>query len=204
MKKRTVPSLTGKQLNNWTVGEEIPPEANGKHIHYWCTCKCGAVCEVDYYHLKNGFSKGCKSCTKKRICKKGHDTEFCGREENYKCKLCRVESHLRRTYGLSLEEYLELFRFQKGKCSICGRALVLNDAFGIEPEEDAATRAEVDHKHVPKKVKPQPPKRDLVRGLLCGGRYAGCNAKLGHVDNIEWLKNAVAYLTDPPAQKIRK
>ena len=39
-----------------------------------------------------------------------------------------------------------------------------------------------------------------VRGLLCAGRYAGCNRKLGSIDNIIWLKNSTTYLEHPPAQ----
>lgn len=205
MKKRTIPSLEGLILGKWKVGEEIPPSENGKHIFYWCTCECGAISKVDYYHLKNGNSKGCRDCTKKRICKKGHDTWDCGRAEDFKCKACTVEGHVRRTYGISLEEYCALYAFQGGKCAICERPLLVNPALPIAPPtEGNPTRAEVDHRHVPKKVKPQPEKRTLVRGLLCGGRYAGCNAKLGHVDNIEWLKAAVAYLEELPAQKLLK
>jgi hypothetical protein len=47
-------------------------------------------------------------------------------------------------------------------------------------------------------------RRASVRGVLCGGRYAGCNRKLGHVDNVEWLENMVKYLKNPPAQKVLK
>lgn len=43
-----------------------------------------------------------------------------------------------------------------------------------------------------------------VRGLLCPGRYAGCNRLLGRVDNIIWLKNAIQYLENPPAEGIRE
>jgi hypothetical protein len=105
---------------------------------------------------------------------------------------------------MSLAEYEDLFELQHGMCAICGKPLSVNVAFSFGKETNKTRRAEVDHRHVPKKTKPQPPKRELVRGLLCGGRYAGCNAKLGHVDNIEWLRAAANYLTDPPAQKLRK
>jgi hypothetical protein len=40
-----------------------------------------------------------------------------------------------------------------------------------------------------------------VRGLLCPGRYRGCNRLLGHVDNPQWLENARSYVLDPPAKK---
>ena len=42
-----------------------------------------------------------------------------------------------------------------------------------------------------------------VRGLLCAGRYAGCNRKLGRIDQIPWLENMLKYLKDPPAQRLR-
>lgn len=201
VKVRKIPSLSGKVFGNWTVKEEYPRALN-EHIYYKCICACGNEGRVDHYHLLNEASTGCKNCIKKKICKKGHDTLFCGREENYKCKLCRVEGHIRRTYGLSLDDYKDLYVLQKGLCAICSRPLLLNAAFGIVPAEGDATRAEVDHKHIPKKEKPQPEKRSTVRGLLCGGRYAGCNAKLGHVDNILWLQAAVKYLSDPPANQV--
>lgn len=41
-----------------------------------------------------------------------------------------------------------------------------------------------------------------VRGLLCPGRYAGCNRLLGHVDDTIWLEKALAYLKNPPARGI--
>jgi hypothetical protein len=41
-----------------------------------------------------------------------------------------------------------------------------------------------------------------VRGLLCAGRYAGCNRKLGRIDDPIWLDRLSAYLKNPPAKKI--
>ncbi len=51
------------------------------------------------------------------------------------------------------------------------------------------------------KVK-QAAKRASVRGVMCGGRYAGCNRKIGRIDNVGWLNNIVKYLNDPPARRI--
>jgi len=116
----------------------------------------------------------------------------------------RWETYIKRTYGLTAKEYMAIFKLQKGTCPLCGRKLTLPQHFGVPAVEGASRRTEIDHKHIPKKAKIQPPKRDLVRGLLCGGRYAGCNAKLGHVDNINWLEAAAKYLKNPPAQQIRK
>lgn len=41
-----------------------------------------------------------------------------------------------------------------------------------------------------------------VRGLLCPGRHRGCNRLLGRVDDINWLKAAIAYLEEIPAKEI--
>jgi Recombination endonuclease VII len=46
-----------------------------------------------------------------------------------------------------------------------------------------------------------------VRGLLCPGRHGkaghgACNRLIGRVDNVEWLKKVIAYLENPPANKI--
>jgi len=41
-----------------------------------------------------------------------------------------------------------------------------------------------------------------VRGLLCAGRYRGCNRLLGRIDNIRWLEKTLAYLRNPPAKKL--
>lgn len=72
-------------------------------------------------------------------------------------------------YGLSQEEYENLFVKQNNKCAICGR------------EFDETLKAFVDHCHT----------TDKVRGLLC----TNCNTLLGMArDSIEVLNNAIAYL----------
>jgi len=40
-----------------------------------------------------------------------------------------------------------------------------------------------------------------VRGLLCPGRYKGCNRLLGRVDDIKRLEGFLKYLKNPPAYK---
>lgn len=197
------PLLPGTTFGKWTV-KELEKRETRCHTKYLCVCACGNEGVVDHYHLLGGFSKGCRSCSGKLwpgVCKKGHLLEQCGSNTRGACALCRVGQYLRREYGLTIEEYVALYAYQIGKCAICGKELALNPAFSISFPKDAP-RAETDHRHVPKKVKPQPEKRTLVRGLLCGGRYAGCNAKLGHVDNIEWLKAAAKYLETLPAQHL--
>jgi Recombination endonuclease VII len=41
-----------------------------------------------------------------------------------------------------------------------------------------------------------------VRGLLCPGRYTGCNRLMGRIDKIDWLVKVLIYLKNPPAEQI--
>ena len=82
-----------------------------------------------------------------------------------KKKLSDRKSHLKRKYGLTLEEFDEILESQGGRCAICGR-----------PDAD-----NVDHDHV----------TGLVRGILCWD----CNIALGKfADDIDRFVAAAAYL----------
>lgn len=70
-------------------------------------------------------------------------------------------------YGITPEEYHQLWINAEGRCDICWDVV-----FG-----DHTTH--IDHCH----------KRNKVRGILCGS----CNRGMGFVDNIRWLKRALAY-----------
>src|SRR5690348_9964341 len=79
--------------------------------------------------------------------------------------------HLKKNYGLTLEEYQELFDKQRGCCAICERPLV------------GGRGTHIDHCHTTKRV----------RGLLC----SQCNVMLGMAqDNVDVLLAAVAYLSE--------
>jgi hypothetical protein len=205
-------SLTGKVFGEWSVGERVE---DSSHPTYYCTCSCGESGKVRSYHLLIGDSTRCGKCrsrlprpkgrlTVTGTCRAGHSIAVVGIAPGGTCRLCRWEAYVKRTYDITAEEYLAIYQIQNGKCAICGRPLALPSAFGMIGSKEDDGRTEVDHKHVPKKVKPQPTKRSTVRGLLCGGRYAGCNAKLGHVDNPIWLQAAATYLLNPPAQQLLK
>ena len=87
----------------------------------------------------------------------------------------RHGAHIEKTYGITSEEYEELYRAQGGRCAICQRAT------------GARRRLAVDHDH----------DSLLVRGLLC----KTCNYKiLGHLrDDTEALQRAIDYINHPPA-----
>jgi hypothetical protein len=79
-------------------------------------------------------------------------------------------SHLRRKYGISIEEFEFLVVAQAGKCAICGRK-----------DDD---QLHVDHDH----------KTGMVRGLLCGS----CNRAMGlFYEDPNRFRSAELYLRRP-------
>lgn len=77
------------------------------------------------------------------------DTEFTKKQS--RCKYCRRTYRLKHDYGITEEQYLQMWKEQKGKCKLCGKEL--KDHY-----------LDVDHDH----------KTGRVRGLLC----RGCNLML--------------------------
>ena len=75
------------------------------------------------------------------------------------------ENHLKRNYGITIDEYNSLFEKQEGRCAIYKEKKPLH----------------VDHCH----------KTDKDRGLLC----VNCNTSLGGFqDNQDYLQSAIQYL----------
>lgn len=94
-----------------------------------------------------------------------------GRERHDPIK--HKDQRLKMTYGITLEEYKELFDSQHGRCIICGR----------ESNDCGKHGLVVDHCHNSKKI----------RGLLC----SCCNTALGQLkDNVSFLENAIKYLKE--------
>ena len=89
-------------------------------------------------------------------------------------RLLTRSAKLKRDFGITLEDYDNMFQNQDGCCAICGEH---QDSFKI--------RLAVDHCHNTGKV----------RGLLC----LSCNAGIGNLkDSPTLLKKALNYLEDPP------
>lgn len=79
---------------------------------------------------------------------------------------------VKRKYGISENEYLEMLKKQGGGCAICGK---------IDAKHWQTNNLLIDHCHTTGKV----------RGLLCNN----CNTALGLVsDNIDTLKQMIKYL----------
>ena len=130
------------------------------------------VCQVtkpfsDYRLSANG-NPYYKTCSR---CK--YDKRNERRRKEY-CTVTQKEQDLMRKYGITLEQYDAMLDEQENKCAIC--------FVSFKGVRDACSSV-VDHDHQTGKV----------RGILCNS----CNRGLGLMDdNIEVLKNAVAYLQE--------
>lgn len=103
-----------------------------------------------------------------------------------RCSACasaaRHQQMVRRVYDLAPGEYDKLLKLQGGRCYICQRKSV-------------SKRLAVDHDH----------KTRRVRGLLCPGLERGCNhAILGNITDLAMAKRIVAYLEDPPYDRLQR
>jgi hypothetical protein len=84
-------------------------------------------------------------------------------------KLSRRTIRYKNRYGITEEDYNEMYKSQNGLCAICGNPPKIGQ------------RLYVDHNHKTRKV----------RALLC----QGCNSGIGYFkENIKLLSNAITYL----------
>lgn len=154
--------------------------------------KC-SECKVEkslseFYKIGNG-SQGvrprCKECTLKAERKK-YGESFDVRHKKSQQQRSRMEDselrsrhmlaqrrwHLKKTYGMSLDEFDSLLSSQDGGCAICGTKPVYGDQ---------KTRMVVDHCH----------ETDEVRGILCDL----CNTAIGKFkDDPDLLRKAASYI----------
>jgi len=139
------------------------------------------------------------------------------------------DQRLRKLYGWTLKMYNALGEAQGWKCAGCGREaknMPLNldhQHFKIEAHRiitnyqsrEFLWEAEtlVNGIYLQQRAKTRVAavaalrKKALplsVRGLLCAGRYAGCNRKLGRIDNPVWLRRILEYLENLPARQVIK
>lgn len=90
------------------------------------------------------------------------------------------QNYLKTKYGITLEEYEQMLRNQAGCCGICGTH-----------KSQKERKLAIDHDHT----------TNEIRGLLC----TECNTSLGKLgDNVEGILKALRYLSNPPAQRLRK
>ncbi|MET8864678.1 endonuclease VII domain-containing protein [Nonomuraea sp. NPDC004580] len=91
-----------------------------------------------------------------------------------------LDTHLQRTFGITLEQYTEMLQAQNGACAICGDIPIPLDEYRIR-KQGISTRLAVDHCH----------ETGRVRGLLC----SPCNKGIGQLrDSPALVRKALAYL----------
>jgi len=137
------------------------------------------VCKVcvseEYQENKESIKKQHKIYYEKNKEKTLQDSYKYRRLKPEKRKLSNRKNHLKREYGLSWEEFTDLYNIQEGKCKICGCFIELQSG------KNSKTSACVDHCHNTLEV----------RGLLC----RPCNLGIGNLqDNVDILKKAIVYL----------
>jgi hypothetical protein len=124
--------------------------------------KCNETKDINEFfkdiHTAFGIAIYCKKCSseRKKLRYKRHKSEH----QDYR---------LKKDFGITLQEYNELFEKQGQRCCICGK------------ENKSGKRFPVDHCHTTLKI----------RGILCDQ----CNNGLGlFYDNPTFLESAIKYL----------
>mgnify|MGYP003979568017 CR=1 FL=1 len=119
------------------------------------------------------FILECKHCKGKHVqsvkgLKANSWVKYC--PEYRKPKTSRNNSILEKKYNISETEYLQIFKFQNGKCAICQKS-----------QEKLTKKLSIDHDHTSKQV----------RGLLC----PACNHALGlFKDDESIILKAISYI----------
>ncbi len=97
------------------------------------------------------------------------ESEFAPRTKH--CKICRRDYDWQYCYGISPEQYFEIYKKQDGKCKICGKELPDGQYLVVDHNKETGE----------------------VRGLLC----KDCNIGLGLFrEQKEVMKKAVDYLKE--------
>lgn len=154
--------------------------------------KCGTEKALtEFYREKasrDGYRPECKACTgarrklwykanrdreieRVRAWQQANHAQYLRKQAEYRASMARNyrSEHLRRKFGLTLDEYENLLRRQGGRCAVCGR-------------RPGKASLHVDHDH----------KTGDIRGLLC----FRCNGGLGQFkEQPARLLRAADYLT---------
>lgn len=156
--------ITGNKYNRLTVVSRAP--SHKRHTFWNCLCDCGNVATIQGHYLKSGRTKSC-GCYQKETARA---TRLKHGRSDKTDKAYTREMHIKRKYGLSIQQYNEMFEEQNGLCAICSYK------FGQKQGD-----CYVDHCHTTK----------IVRGLLC----QNCNSAIGYArDNPDILIKASKYV----------
>lgn len=134
-------------------------------------CKlCTAVINASWYLKTSTRKKRTKMSEEDRRLRQGESQRKRRINHIGKVRLLERKCSLKRLYGISIDQYNQMFAAQGGCCAICKETTERHSKFW-----------HVDHCHGTKRV----------RGILC----ARCNTMLGHArDNASILQGAIDYL----------
>jgi hypothetical protein len=145
-----------------------------------CT-RCELVKSFDEFSPTRGGKFGrnskCKQCinNETRLWREQNIERI--RAYNRRTRMMRRDGYLRRTYGISLEQYSEMLAAQGGVCEICKE----EETFRGGRNGDSEMPLAIDHDH----------ETGEIRGLLC----TTCNKAIGAMrDDPARLDAAAAYL----------
>ena len=137
------------------------------------------LCKKEYHKEYNkNYSKRPEVKERQKEYKKDHfEQSRISRRKHYRNNPDVYKNQrLKKTYGITLDQYNQILKDQNGVCAICGQPETLFDK-----RVNKVRSLAVDHDH----------KTGKVRGLLCSKH----NKILGVVeDNIEMLQNHIDYL----------
>lgn len=148
--------------------DNFRPHGNN-HPGFRYTCR---KCEREYMSKKRAINPELYA-EKSRAWSKSHPAQRNATKRAWRINNPRKHKSyvLKRTYGITLDQYETMLAAQNGVCAICK----------THTTDNRGQRLHVDHCHQTGKV----------RGILCGK----CNSILGFVDdNPDWLDKAKAYL----------
>ena len=134
--------------------------------------QCSQEKELSEFHInkahKSGFNTWCKTCVKT-------STDIYYNVDKKEHKRANRNNHLKRLYGITIDEYEQMVKNQDNKCAICKQPEKL-----IDHRSKNLKNLAVDHCH----------KTSKVRGLLC----CNCNKTFGFInENIETLTAMIEY-----------
>jgi hypothetical protein len=161
-------NLIGQSRDGMTVFERIGVPKGEHHVKWKFKCHCGGVGTSTTGDWNSGLKKSC-GCFHRRKGKENHNYVHGLTKTSY----YQYRKSLKNRYGITEEQYDEMYEKQNGKCAICFKPAELK----------SKKRLNVDHDHSTGKV----------RGLLC----SSCNRGLGlFEDSKDVLISAQHYLTN--------
>lgn len=165
------------------TNDEITRITGYSEYHIRISLKQRGISRLKGNKLPLATERKCRICNLTKPIDSFPNHKICPSGKDYRCKTCsnekRNDRRMRRMYGISQEQYDEMFKQQNGLCKICNKPEQT-----IDPRNKQLRRLSVDHSHTGIKK---------VRGLLC----QKCNVSLGNLnDDITLFEKAIEYLKE--------